>query len=371
MKRRLLFFGIKSFPSRGGTDRVAENLIQNLKDEYDITLFCYRDPQAAAYIPGVRIIQFRPLAANSVGALIYYFFSSLRALTIRTDLVHVHKTDCALFIPLLALRHKVVATSHEAPYKRDKWNLLERLYFRIAERIFIRTPHMTTCISMPLTAYYNNRYGGNVRFIPNGINPAESTRYDTDAAKAFLPQGADINSEFVLFSARRLMSTKGCHTLLSALRQLKYTGQIFIAGETDHHQQYIEELMKLSSGLRVYFLGFVHPLPALLALVDRSSIFVFPSETEGMSIMLLEVASTGRCIVASNIPENTQVFSPDEVIYFTNKDSRNLAQRLQWAWQNPERCAEIGAMARKKVHHRFNWENISLEYSSLYRQLIG
>jgi len=53
MKKRILFFGIKYFPSRGGSSRVAENIISQLKDEFDISIYCYKNPAAKNHIfPG-------------------------------------------------------------------------------------------------------------------------------------------------------------------------------------------------------------------------------------------------------------------------------------------------------------------------------
>src|SRR5690606_17510297 len=255
--KKIAFYGIKYFPSRGGTSRVAENLILQLRDRYDITIYCYTNEDAENHIEGVKVRQFKPRAKGAIGAFIYFFMTALHLLFKGDyDLIHAHKTDCALFIPLLRLRHKVIATSHEAPYTRDKWNRFIKLYFHLMERIFIVAPNIATCISQPLTEYYIDRYQKNVVFIPNGINPLFPKDFNLEKAKSFLPVGASIEHPFVLFSARRLMGTKGCHTMLEALKLANYPGQIFIAGELEE-SKYLKQLKKLSVGLKVYFLGFV------------------------------------------------------------------------------------------------------------------
>ena len=57
--KRIAFFGVKTFPSRGGTDRVAENIILQLKDKFEITVYCFKDPAAKNHMPGVRVIEFK------------------------------------------------------------------------------------------------------------------------------------------------------------------------------------------------------------------------------------------------------------------------------------------------------------------------
>jgi glycosyltransferase involved in cell wall biosynthesis len=367
MKPKILFFGIKTFPSRGGTDRVAENLIKNLSEDLDITLFCYRDPQADSYFKNIRIIQFDSILKGSAGSFLYFFRSAIKALLMDFDLVHVHKTDCAFFIPLLMIRHKVIATSHEAPYRRDKWNALQKFYFKVAEPLFIYLPNKVTCISEPLSIYYRNRYKRVVHYIPNGITALSRENYDYKAASAALPAGAKLDQPYIFFSARRLMSTKGCHTMLLALKKIRYQGQIFIAGEGSHHSGYIRELNKIAKGLNVHFLGFVHPVQTVLALADKCRLFIFPSETEGMSIMLLEAASAGRPVIASDIPEN-RILNDEDLLFFKNKSADDLGEKITFALANMEKMEIMGMSAQKSVSENYSWFNISNTYKELYLQ---
>ncbi len=372
MKKRVIFFGIKTFPSQGGTDRVAENLIIQLREAYDITLYCFRDPAAKDHIPGINVIQMPRIGTGSAGAFLYFFLSAIHLLfTQRADLIHAHKTDCAFFIPLLRLRFPVVATSHEAPYRRDKWNGLQSLYFKLAERLFIDSPDLCTCISEPLTKYYIERYGRDVVFLPNGINPITTDSFDFAGVEKFLPEGVSLDRPYVLFSARRIMKTKGCHTMLEALVSAQYTGQVLIAGELTHNPDYVARLRRAGQSLNMHFLGFVHPLPALLALVSRADLFIFPSETEGMSIMLLEVASAGRPIVASDIPENLQVFTENEVLFFKVGNTPDLADRIRMAMSQRHEMEAMAIRCREKVYTDFVWDKIAARYAEVYQTVIG
>jgi len=162
------------------------------------------------------------------------------------------------------------------------------------------------------------------------------------------------------------MGTKGLHTMLEAYKKINYQGQIFVAGELDNFPAYIRQVKILAEGLNVSFLGFVNPLPALLELVDKSEYFVFPSETEGMSIMLLEVASVGKPILASDIPENTQVFNNSEVLFFENKNVEDLTEKILWLNANKTEFNALGKNAKNKVTTHYTWNNITHDYIALY-----
>jgi glycosyltransferase involved in cell wall biosynthesis len=370
--KRIAFFGIKTFPSRGGTDRVAENIIFQLKDQFDITVYCFQDPAAQSHIPGVRVKQFRQWVPGALGSFIYFFFSAIDLFFLtKVDLVHLHKTESAFFAPLFRLRFKVVSTSHEAQYRSDKWNWFAKQFFYLVERIYINFSDVRTCISRPLSEYYEMKYHKPVKFIANGINEVKPEEFNVSGAQSFVPNEADWNSPFVLFAARRLMSIKGCHTMLEALGKINYKGQIFITGELHTGEDYLDRLKELSAGLNVHFLGFVNPLSTLLALIDKADLFIFPSETEGMSIMLLEVASVGTPIIASDIPENKQVFGNTEVLYFKTKDAQDLAEKLNYALANSDEMEKLGLNCQARVFSDYLWSNIARSYAKVYNELLG
>lgn len=369
MKTQLIIFGVNYFPAKGGTSTVVENLILQLKHEYEITIHCYGNEFAKNHIDGVKVIQYKQWLPGSAGSLLYFLQSALVILfSGKADLIHAHKTDCAVFIPLLRLRFKVIATSHEAPYKRDKWNRFQRLYFHLAEKIFIRSANLCTCISEPLAKYYESKYRKKIYFVPNGINKLDMEYLDIPGAKKFIPEGGSIDLPYILFAARRLMSTKGCHTMLAALQKIAYKGQVFIAAELPR-TTYLNQLQSLSEGLNVFFLGYVNPLSSLLALSRHAQLFIFPSETEGMSVMLLEAASTGVPIVASNIPENLQVFSDKHVLFFQSGSENDLAEKISYALSNPHYLDGLSIAAQRHLNRQFLWPGIAKMYTKLYNKL--
>lgn len=370
--RKIAFFGIKTFPSRGGTDRVAENIILQLKEKFDITVYCFKDPAAKNHMTGIRVIEFKQWIPGAPGSLIYFFMSAIHLFFSRgIELVHIHKTESALFAPFLGLRFKIISTSHEAQYKSDKWNWFARIFFHFVEWVYIKSSDACTTISRPLSEYYERKHGRKIVFVPNGINVVSPDTFDVAGAKSFLPPEASLDKPFVLFAARRLMGIKGCHTMLEALSKIHYTGQIFITGELHTSDDYMNKIRELSKGLNVFFLGFVNPLSTLLALIQHCDLFIFPSETEGMSIMLLEVASVGKPVIASDIPENKQVFRDDEVLYFKTKDSDDLAQKLEFALGNPENMKKMGLNCQKRVFDDYLWSNIAMLYSQIYDEALS
>jgi len=370
MKRKLAFFGVKYFPSKGGVSRTTENLIRNLKDDFDITIYCYKNHKALNNINGVNVIQFRETPIKGIGVFIYllkcYFHMMLKG---DYDLVHVRKIDAAFFIPLLYIKYKkILATSHESPYKRDKWNAFAQWYFKMNERIFINSKAKLTVISYPLSLYYKKRYNREVLFVPNGVE--KLVDFNDSKADALL-KSHKVQKPFVSFAARRIMATKGAHTMLKALKLLNFKNDIIIAGEANHTGKYIDKIIKLAKGLSVKQVGYIAHKATLLDIISQSEYFIFPSETEGMSIMLLEVALLGVPIIASDIPENTAVFDDDEVIYFKDKDFVDLANKIEWYYNNKALVTKKSLKAKEKVFTKYSGDAMTANYKKLYNELLN
>ena len=366
--KRVLHFGIKYYPSQGGSSRVAELLVQQAKERAEVSIYCYRNNRFLPHhLEGVRVIQMPDLGAGNIGVFLYYTLCCLHALFFgRYDLIHVHKTDSAFFIPLLRLKARVIATSQEAPYRRDKWSWLGKAYFRLMERFYVLSGATLTAVSRPLKAYYEHRYKKRVHFVPNFVDT--SPVYDDAGAEALMLEHR-ISPGFLLFSARRIMSTKGCHTLLAALQKIKYEGQVVIIGQESHAPGYSQKLRELAHGLNVVFTGYVGDKPVLMSMVRKAKLFVFPSENEGMSLMLLEVASTATPVIASDIPENTSVFADDEVLFFRDKSADELAEKLQFAIGLPEEMQRRAARARDKVKKHYSAHTVAEQYFALYNDI--
>lgn len=365
-KQKIAIIGVKYWPSRGGVSRVVEDTLDQLKDMFEFTVYCYAHPQAATHMSGVNVIQIPEKKMGVVGVFNFYRACVNHALHYgEYDLIHLHKIDAAYFLPQLTQRYQVIATSHESPYKRDKWSAFTKQYFRAMERRFMHAEATLTCISRPLVQYYESSYRRRVTYIPNGVDL--NLQPNEAEARALLKEH-DVNEPFIFFAARRVMSTKGTHHLLAALRRLDYRGNVVIAGDTRQVPAYTRRLLEQAQGLNVHFIGYVAEKATLMALVQMAEVFVFPSEVEGMSVMLLEVASLGTPVIASDIPENTSVFDKEELLFFRSQDDADLAQKLAWSFRHGKEMQQMALRARRRVQTEYNRELIAQRYAMLYRQ---
>ncbi|MCF8245298.1 MAG: glycosyltransferase family 4 protein [Saprospiraceae bacterium] len=364
-KIKIAIFGANYFPSKGGTSRVVENLLRELHSHFEFTVYCFEHPGANTYITGVSTVQFPEIRIKGLGVFLFYLRCCAHLmLKGGYDLVHLHKTDGAFFLPLLNLKFRTIATSHALPQLDDKWSWLGKFYFQISERLFIKSSGVLTTISSGNAEYYLEKYQRRVAHIPNGIFPAGEVPEELSER---LLSKHELRPGYLLFAARRVIPLKGCHTLLEALKLLEFKGTLVVAGDMGHLASYTQKLHAAARGLDVRFIGYVDGLDKLTALLSRASLFVFPSEIEAMSMMLLETATAGTPMVCSDIPQNTAVLSEQEVLFFQSKNAPDLAEKLRWAINQPVKMAALARQAKQRVEREYLISAVAHRYTDLYQ----
>lgn len=368
-KKKIAIFGVKYFPSKGGTSRVVENLLWEMKDHFDITIYCYKNELAEDFMDGVKTIQFAETPIKGVGVFLFFIKCFLHLMwNGKYDIVHLHKMDGAFFLPLLNLKFKTVATSHGLPYLNDKWSRGAKFYFRMMENMFVRSNAKLTSVSKTQVEYFSKKYKREVLHIPNGIHPIGKIK--PEFADEILEKN-EVDGEYLFFAARRLIPLKGCHTLMEALKKINYQGTLVIAADIEQLPLYTQKLKKLAAGLKVKFVGYISDLEVLNALIARSKFFIFPSELEAMSMMLLEVGSVGTPMICSDIPQNTAVLENGQVLFFQSKNTEDLAEKIKWAFENETMMHDFAKNAKQIIEEKYLISKVAERYIDLYNAIIS
>ncbi|HRT05458.1 MAG TPA: glycosyltransferase family 4 protein [Kiritimatiellia bacterium] len=372
---KISVLGSKSLPAFAGADRVAENIVQHLPANDGNRYFVYvvrtpAQPRAFDHAPNVRVIPVPALNGKHSKATTYFFLSALHcALVLRPDLAHVHDSAFGPFAWILRVlrpRMPILGTFHGNPYERAKWSRFAKAFLRFSEAAFIRGCHALTTVARAKVAEVQARVKTPIEFIPNGVDPAPAIPRTLLAEKLGLVPG-----QYLMFAAGRMDPTKGLHHLLDAYDRLRPGLPLLVVGGFEgHNRDYSERLLaRCRATEHVVLLPRLLAQPELFELVAGAKLFVFPSEIEAMSMMLLEVVSCGVPVLASDIAENVEVVGAEYPWLFRNADAAHLAEKLaQFLQTGPG--PEIAAL-RARCAREFNWTAIAGRYLALYRRLAG
>ncbi|HEY5124855.1 MAG TPA: glycosyltransferase family 4 protein [Ignavibacteria bacterium] len=367
---KISILGIKTLPANAGADRVVENFLENSSNNNQFTIYLSRvdnnqklkctDSRIYIYIPTIN--------SKYLKAFIFFLLSSLHFLIKgRCDIAHIHNSDFGLFNILIWFKRKtkIIGTFHGNPYQRDKWNILAKLYLKISEYFFIRFSDFLTTVAESKIQEIPEKYRNKIIYIPNGINADNPLSNNINLNDYGL-----LAKEYILFACGRLDKTKGLHHLIKAFQVLNLPLKLFVIGDFSHDKNYVLELEKLiNNDDNIICYRQLFPKEELNFILKNCRMFVFPSEVEAMSMMLLETIALNVPFVCSDIPENISIVGKDYKYLFENKNSVDLRNVIQLALNDKNILKEIENLYNK-VKTRYNWKIISSDYNLLYEKIF-
>ncbi len=169
----------------------------------------------------------------------------------------------------------------------------------------------------------------------------------------------------------RLSPEKDVETLLRAMRIVRKTDagvRLNIAGEGPDRTRLESICRRLNLQEAVTFLGAVADIPALLA---RSSLFVLPSLSEGISLSLLEAMASGVPAIATRVGGNAEVIDHDRTGLLVSPGvPSELARAIQRLRADEARADQFADAARRTVDDRFDVRLMIDRYQSLYQSIL-
>lgn len=174
--------------------------------------------------------------------------------------------------------------------------------------------------------------------------------------------------------ASRMLWDKGIKEFVEAARQIKTRGivaRFVLVGDTDPHNPSAipnEQLIAWQEEEVIGWWGRRDDMPAVLA---QAHIVCLPSYREGLPKVLLEAASCGRPIVATDTPGCREVVRNGENgLLVPVRSTVELADAIQNMIENPELRQKMGARGREIVVSEFAIEKVISETMTVYKELL-
>ena len=363
---RIAYIAVKGIPIGGGIEKLTEEIGSRLVQKgHHVIVYSSRDygTKDCKY-KGMEIRTVPSVNTKSLHKLSICLHSTIDMIKRHdADLVHVHAVGPSLFsiFPRLFNIPTVVQT-HGLEWKRDKWGIIGKTFFRLADYTAVYFPNRTTSVSKVQKKYYEAKFGKQVVYIPTGVSEVKK-RKASEISKWGL--GPD---RYILFAAR-LVEEKGAHFLIDAFRSIDTDMKLVVAGDAAHAEKYKAFLReKAANDKRIIFPGFVTG-KLLEELFSNAYLFCLPSTLEGLPIALLEAMSYGNCCIASDIPENLEAIE-NHGFTFKNRDPQSLACVLRDLIDHPDKVREKRELAREHVLRNYSWDRIADQMEDLYLSLL-
>ncbi len=221
----------------------------------------------------------------------------------------------------------------------------------------------TIAVSNSLARYAQKNYGKTVKYIPNGVALAQYEKSDIIKKKWCLKKDGYI------LAVSRLIGHKGIHYLISAYGEIKTDKKLVIAGDGVFSDDYVKKIKEMAKENPNVILTGNQTGHALRELYSNAYFFVQPSESEGLSIALLEAMAYKNLVLVSNIAENKEA-AGEAGITFKTKNVYDLREKLAYLLGNPELVKEKGVLNSKRAIRFYNWDLITEEIIKIYEDAL-
>jgi glycosyltransferase involved in cell wall biosynthesis len=369
---RIAMIGQRGVPATfGGVERHVEEIGSRLAERgHEVIVYARTNyvEELRDTWRGMTVRNLSTVDSKHLDAIVHSAKSTVAAMRSGVDVVHYHAVGPGIpsLLPRVVGHAKVVQTIHGRDSERAKWGGSARRVLRTAEWLSARVPDATVVVSRDLAEHYRSAYGRETTWIPNGVDAPTRREPNAIADRWGLTTGS-----YLLFLGR-LVPEKAPDLLIRAFRRLPGDLRLVIAGGSSFTDEFVAGLEREAAGdPRVVLAGYVFG-EELDELYTNAAAFVLPSFLEGLPLTLLEAASYGTPIVASDIPPHLEVVGADAPGHrlFRSGDEAGLAEALRRAIAETRIEREGAAVFRDEVLAAYRWDAVTDMTEAVYRRVV-
>ncbi len=369
---KIALIGQKAIPAKsGGVDRHVESLAFFLAKNKDLEIISYnRRPYLDDDLKewnGVKIVSVPFINTKNLAAISQGFLATLDALIKKVDIIHYHGIGPCLLVwipKLLRPKTKIIATLHSFDYGNEKWGTFAKLMLKLGEKMMTKYADEIIVLTALMRDYLHQRHSRDSVVIPNGALVKETNDFS-------VLDNFGLEKGKYIISVSRLIKLKGIQYLIKVFKGLKSTYSIapdiklVIVGDGE----YEAELKNLAGDDKDIIFTENQSGDNLATLYAGAKLFIQSSETEGLSISMLEAMAYGLPILASDISANREA-GGNTVYYFQTKNEEDLALNLASILKRDETAKDMGQKSKVRAEEVFSWENISEKILKLYQNSL-
>jgi glycosyltransferase involved in cell wall biosynthesis len=368
---KIALIGQKGIPAKGGgVERYVEDISTRLVNFEDNKVIVYTrkyyTPESLKDYKGVDLISLPSFKTKNLDTITHSFLATIDAIRRKVDIIHYQSIGPALicWLPkLFGRKIKIISTLQSKDYEHQKWSGFAKFMLKLGEKTMCFFSDEVIVITNQMKSYVEETYKIKTHLITNGANIFKPTE-DFNYLKEW-----NLEKDNYIVAISRIVKHKGLGYLIEAYKNLKTEKKLVIVGEgsfTDHYVQELKEQAKDNEN--IIFTG-NQTGEVLAQLYEGAYLFVQPSESEGLSLALLEAMSRGKAVLVSNIPENLEAISQTGFI-FENKNVLDLVEKIKYLLENEFLLKGKGELAQKRIKEFYNWDKVTERINELYKKVV-
>ena len=334
---------------------------------HEVTIYC-RGGQYPAQLrvsehKGVRLKYVPSPGGKNLSGLVATFLSALHALAIgRYDLFFFVNVGMGHHAALCRIMGATVVMNVDGlDWKRAKWGLFARLYFRTAARSAILFCNRLITDAEAMRKIYLEEFGKETTMIAYGAYVESSENPETVTQFGVEPGG-------YYLIASRLIPENHADLIMRGFLESGTNKKLLIAGGANYDSPFHRQLRELATD-KMIFTGHIHDQSVIKELHCNCVAYVHGHSVGGTNPSLLKAMGYGNCILALDTVFNREVL--DDTGLFFNRDERELGQLMQRVERDSALVAELRKKAQLRVERDYSWDKVGKRYDQLFREVTA
>lgn len=363
-KKKIAIIGTVGVPANyGGFETLAEHLIDDLSSQHDISVYCsgksYPKSERKRTYKGAKLT-YIPLEANGVQSIFYDSISILHAL-FTADVLLILGVAGAWMLPFIRLftKKKIIISIDGIEWKRDKWNLLAKLYLFWAESLAVKYSHIDISDNEAIQDYTASRYGTLSRIIEYGADHTMRVAL-TNQAKTDYPF---LTSKYA-FKVCRVEPENNVHVILNAFSKTDQLPLVIIGNwaKSDYGKTLKSQF---SDHPNIHLLDPIYEQKKLDTIRGNASLYVHGHSAGGTNPSLVEAMFLGLPIIAYGVSYNKVTTEHRANYFLTENELVNAIEQL-----DAEKLKRIGSNMKAIANRRYQWNLVSAKYNLLVDEAL-
>ena len=383
----VFIIGSKGIPARyGGFETFVDELTKRRKDNkinYFVSCMNYDDHKSDFKVNDARCFNIRVPNIGPAKAVLYDILALNRCLdyirknNVQQPIIYVLACRIGPFIKHFKTRLQkfngtLVVNPDGHEWKRAKWNMAIRRYWKLSERLMVKNADLLVCDSLGIEKYIQNdyrKYHPNTTYISYGsyIAKDQNLTADTDLTDWLAKFKLKINEYYLVVG--RFVPENNLETILKEFHKSHSTKRLVIISNVENNNFYklLKESTNFESDDRIKFVGTVYNSKLLLAIRCAAFAYIHGHSVGGTNPSLLEALGSTKLNLLYDVNFNREV-GQDGALYWSKK-SDDLAQVIDKAEEMTIDSIESYArIAKYRIESDYSWDSIVAQYEKLFQK---
>lgn len=253
-------------------------------------------------------------------------------------------------------------------WKRAKWNVAIRKYWKISERLMVKHADLLVCDSINIEKYIKEdykQYNPNTTFIAYGADMEKSKLDDNNPKLINWYKEKGVKAKEYYLVVGRFVPENNYETMITEFMKSN-TKKDFVLITNVEQNKFYEEL-KIKTGFdkdsRIKFVGTVYDQELLKKIRENAYGYFHGHEVGGTNPSLLEALATTDLNILLDVGFNREV-GKYGAVYF-KKEEGNLAKLIDTNFDE-NYIRDLSKKAKERINSQYTWTKIVSDYEELF-----